>query len=99
MVKEILGIENASEDAVIDACLTAARKEILAWRYPSGSAPKGVPAEYEMTQVFAVIAGYSQRGAENQLSHVENGITRTFAHSDMVDYIRANVIPMCGVPG
>lgn len=98
MVKSILGGEVESE--TIMTLLDAAGRELMAWRYSIGNAkpPEDVPDEYEMAQVFAVVAGYSQRGAENQSYHAENGINRTFAHSDMVAYIRANVIPMCGVP-
>lgn len=99
-VASILGMDADDEDVqdVINAYLTAAESEILAWRYPSGSTVKDVPPEYDMTEVFAVVAGYTQRGAEGQTYHAENGITRTFAHSDMVDYIRKHVIPLCGVP-
>ena len=70
MVKSMLGFEDTSEDEKLMAYLTASRKEILGWRYSYCEAiPTEIPAEYEMTQVFAVIAGYSQSGAENQVSH------------------------------
>lgn len=99
MVKVLLGIENSdvSEDIRISTYLTVAEKEILSWRYSlSSQNVTSVPAEYEMTQIFAVIAGYSQSGAENQLSHSENGISRTFKHEDMIAYIRSHVLPIVG---
>lgn len=99
MVQSILGDDYIESDAIA-TLLDVAGRELIAWRYSNGSAklPEEVPEEYEMAQVFAVIAGYTQRGAEGQTYHAENGITRTFAHSDMVDYIRKHVIPLCGVP-
>lgn len=100
MVKTLLGIENTDtqEDSLIQVYLTAAEKEIISWRYSlSSKVVDTVPAEYEMTQIFAVIAGYSQSGAEGQTSHSENSISRTFSYPDMLHYIRKNVIPFCGL--
>ena len=100
MVKTILEIspEDLSSDELISAYLTLSAKEILSWRYSySDRNLIDVPPEYEVTQVMAVVAGYSQGGAENQLQHGENGIQRTFKYADMVAYIRAHVIPLCKV--
>lgn len=98
MVKTLMGITDTQEDERIGAYLHAAELELLQWRYSYASeVPTEVPAEYEMTQVHAVIAGYSLSGAENQLAHSENGISRTFKYADMVDYIRAHVIPIAKV--
>ena len=100
MVKTILDIDetDTSEDYLISVYLTAASREIIAWRYSYGNTEvTEIPNEYEMTQVFAVVAGYSIGGAEGQTSHSENGINRTFQYADMVNYIRAHVIPICRV--
>ena len=98
LVKSMMDFADTSEDEKLTAYLTASAKEILAWRYSyCEEIPTEVPAEYEMTQVFAVIAGYSQSGAENQVSHNENGISRTFKHEDMIAYIRSHVTPFVGV--
>jgi hypothetical protein len=48
-------------------------------------------AEFDTVMVMACVAGYGLRGLENQTSSTENGITRQFKYSDMVDYIRAHV--------
>ena len=97
-VKTMLDISGTSEDTKITVYLNAAEAEIIAWRYGSAvTPPETFPEEYDMTEVFAVIAGYSQRGAENQLGHTENGIYRTFKYEDMIAYIRAHVIPYCKV--
>lgn len=103
MVKAILRIDDAdtSEDALITTYLDMAAQEILGWRYSNANpenVPESVPAEYEMTQVQAVINGYTQSGVEGQVLSIENGIHRHFNYSDMVEYIRSHVIPMAGVP-
>ena len=97
MVKTIMGTD-APSDAEITSYLSAAKSEILSWRYSyAASIPDEVPAEYEMTQVQAVVNGFTQRGNEGETVSVENGIHRHFAYSDMVRYIRANVIPIARV--
>lgn len=102
MVKTVMAIaeSDTSEDSRITVYLSAAAKEIIAWRYSYSAAETPVlvvPDEYEMTQVFAVVNGYSQSGAEGQTSHGENGISRSFKYDDMIAYIRSHVIPLCGV--
>ena len=102
MVKAILRIDDTdtSEDALIDTYLAMAQQEMLAWRYSHANpdnVPETVPPEYEMTQVQAVINGYTQAGVEGQVLSIENGIHRHFNYSDMVEYVRAHVIPFAGV--
>ena len=99
LLKSLLGIAETdmADDVRLAAYLTAAGREIMAWRYSFVAQPDTLPVEYEMTQIYAVIAGFSQSGAENQLSHSENGISRRFKHADMLDYIHVHVIPMVKV--
>lgn len=100
MVKAILRIDDTSEDTLIATYLTMAQSEIIGWRYSNANpenVPTEVPTEYEMTQVQAVIVGYTQSGVEGQVLSIENGIHRHFEYSDMVKYIRAHVIPIAGV--
>ena len=86
------------ESGRLEVYLQMAEKEILAWRYSYASQiPQSVPEEYEMTQIHAVLAGFSISGAENQTQHSENGINRMFKYPDMVAYIRSNVLPIAGV--
>lgn len=96
LVKTLLSNdENIPSDEVLLAYLDIARHEIIGWRYSYAETTiEDVPSEYEMTQVYAVLAGFSQSGAEGELSHSENGISRTWKHADMIAYIRAHVIPI-----
>lgn len=81
--------------------ISVAENEILSWMYHLvGGVPEGVtgvPARYEGTQIYAVIAGYTHAGAEGQRMHIENGTHRTFVYSDMLDYIHNNVLPIVRV--
>lgn len=98
MVMALLGEADPGLESKVEVYLTAAAKEIISWRYSyARKNVSEVPEEYEMTQVHAVVAGYTLSGAENQTFHNENGIQRTFKYSDMLDYIRAHVVPKVGV--
>ena len=101
MVKSILNITGTDQDARITVYLNAAEREILTWRYSLSEAEEvtTVPVEYEICQIHAVVAGYTQAGAEGQRVHDENGVNTTFRYSDMMDYIRSNVAPICKVIG
>ena len=93
MVKTIMG-PDAPDDETILSYLNLAKTEILQWRYTFNpdAMPEDVPAAYEMTQVYAVVSGFTQRGVEGQSVSIENGIHRHFDFTDMVRYIRGNVI-------
>ena len=98
MVKTIMG-PDAPDDDTITSYLTLAKTEILHWRYSYNpdDMPDDVEPAYEMTQIYAVVDGFTQRGLEGQSVSIENGIHRHFNYSDMVRYIRANVIPFAKV--
>ena len=93
MVKTIMGAD-APDDETINSYLTLAKTEILQWRfsYDPDNMPKDVPAAYEMTQIYAVVNGFSPRDVEGQSVSIENGIHRHFDFTDMTRYIRQNVI-------
>ena len=99
-IKSMIGISDTSMDALLTTYLTMSTQEILQWKYSLIGVPSGktaVDAEDEITQIHAVVAGFNIRGAENQTSHNENQIYRTFDANDMVDYIKCNVIPFASV--
>jgi len=100
MVKTLLQVTGTAEDTNLNNLLTISEHEILSWRYSGrGSIPASVPSEYEMIQIYAVVAGYGMIGAEGQKNHNENGINRSFSYPDMVHYIHHNVIPYAKVIG
>lgn len=93
MLKAFLQITDDSQDMLLSTYLTFAKNEILSWLY-QGNIPAeitDVPRQYENVQIMACVAGFNLIGAENESSHSENGITRQFKYSDMVDYIRSHV--------
>ena len=85
----------------LNTYLSISANEILAWMYHLvGGVPSGVtdvPEKYDGIQVYAVVAGYTQAGAEGEQTHIENGVHRNFRYSDMLDYIHNHVLPIVRV--
>ena len=88
-------------DEKLNAYIEVAETEILAWIYHLvGGVPNsvtGIPSKYEMTLIYAVVAGYTHAGAEGQQLHIENGVHRHFNYNDMLGYIHDNVLPIVRV--
>ncbi len=88
-------------DETLNAYISVAGNEILAWMYHLvGGVPEGVtevPSRYEGIQIYAVVVGWTHAGAEGQGLSIENGVHRDFKYSDMLDYIHNNVLPYARV--
>ena len=101
-VKTILSDGGAlPPDETITTYLGMAQSEILQWLYHLvGGVPEDVttvPVRYENTQIYAVVVGFTQSGAEGTKDHSENGIKSAFRYSDMLDYVHNNVFPIVRV--
>lgn len=90
------GSDVLPSDETLSEYIAIAGDEILYWMYHLvGGVPSSVytvPGRYENVQVYAVIAGYTQAGAEGEQTHIENSVHRHFRYSDMLDYIHNNVL-------
>ena len=84
-------------DTKLETYITLSGNEILAWKYHLiGGVPDDVtvvPSVDEGAQIYAVVAGYTHAGSEGETAHIENGVHRTFKYTDMLGYIRENVLP------
>lgn len=85
---------DVAEEAVLKSELLAAESMILNKMYPFGYPEDAViPTRYERLQIKLAVELYSQRGADGQVSHGENGITRSWPE---VNRILKQIIPHCG---
>jgi hypothetical protein len=81
-------------EEVLNEMIEISGQMILNKMYPFGyDSQKEVPARYEQIQVMLAAEIYSQRGAEGQTAHNENGISRTWAEKSK---FLAQIIPHCG---
>jgi hypothetical protein len=85
---------DVAEDAILESELLAAESMILNKMYPFGYEEYVViPPRYERLQIKLAIELYTQRGAEGQASHMENGVTATWPS---VSRILKQVVSHCG---
>lgn len=85
---------DVAEDSVLESELLTAETMILNKAYPFGYASDMVlPARYERMQIKLAVELYTQRGAEGQASHSENGTSITWP---TVNRILSQIAPHCG---
>ena len=95
LLKAMVGESDTEE--VLLAYLKIAGRKILNRAYPYGTDETEVPTRYDFLQ--CEIASYllNKRGAEGQISHSENGISRSYESADVPESLLGAVTPMVGV--
>lgn len=93
-LKLILGADD-SEYELLDAIIDANSKRIISRVYELVGEPEDavVPYEYRQVLIDACVLEYNMRGAEGQVSHNENGISRGYKYGDASSFIKASVCP------
>lgn len=85
---------DTAEDNVLASEIQTAETMILNKMYPFGYPENAVvPPRYERLQIKLAVELFTQRGAEGQASHTENGTTRTWPSANR---ILAQIVPHCG---
>ena len=84
-------------DEVLLAYLDIAGREIIRRAYPYKNDVTEVPAKYDTLQ--CEIANYllNKRGAEGEMAHSENGISRSYENGGVPESMLKAVTPFCGV--
>lgn len=90
-------VGSSDSDEVLSTYLTFAGSKIIAKAYPYQNDISEVPAQYAHLQVEIAAYMLNKRGAEGQVSHSENGITRSYENGDVPPSMLKAVIPYCGV--
>ena len=94
LVKTMTGETNES---TVSSYLAIAGAKICGRLYPFDTSIQEVPERYHLLQ--AEIAAYlmNKRGAEGELSHSENGISRSYENGDVPEPMMRQITPMAGV--
>ena len=99
-LKAMLGTqidENWSDDVLLAYLLLAGRK-IINRAYPySNDDSLVVPTKYEILQCEIAVYLLNKRGAEGEISHSENGISRSYESADIPESMLMEVVPFCSV--
>lgn len=92
-----LRTNETNEDILLD-CLESAKAAIQSRRYPFGDAPDELEPQYEDLQFRCAVDIYNKAGAEGQLGHTENGISRSYEAAWISTQLLQEVTPYAGVP-
>ena len=82
---------------VLSTYLDLAKSKIIARAYPYAAEIKEMPSKYESLQIEIAAYMINKRGAEGQLSHSENGISRTYENADIPESMLKTIVPYCGI--
>ena len=99
-LKTLLGKQgDNSEDDLLLMLLTLSAQKILDRVYPYDDSIEEVPSRYATKQVEIAVYLYNKRGAEGQISHSENGISRAYESADVPESLMKGITPYVGVFG
>ena len=84
-------------DEILTQYLTIAGQKILNRAYPYDDTVEEVPRRYGVLQCELAAYLLNKRGAEGEVSHSENGISRTYENADVPESMLQDVIPHCGL--
>lgn len=86
-----------SDEEILTAYIDQAADIVLRYAYPYDDTQTEVPAKYLRVQADIAVYLVNKRGAEGQLTHTENGISRSYEDADIPRSLLRRIIPMSGV--
>jgi hypothetical protein len=84
-------------DVELEDILESAKAVILSRRFPFGDYPEDIEPRYKDLQIRIAVEMFAKRGAEGETSHSENGISRTYASSNVSEDLLREITPKAGV--
>lgn len=88
--------ENVS-DVELEDILESAKAVILSRRFPFGEVPDEIESRYKDLQIRIAVEMFNKCGAEGQLSHSENGVSRTYSSASVSEELLREITPKGGV--
>lgn len=84
-----------ADEALLLDLLESAKAAILARRFPFEDGTEELEKRYEDLQYRIALDLYNKEGAEGELSHSENGVSRSYESSWISEQLLHEVTPMC----
>ena len=88
--------ENTNDNELEDI-LESAKAVILSRRFPFGDYPAEIEDRYKDLQIRIAVEMFSKRGAEGEVMHSENGVSRTYASASVSEDLLNEITPKGGV--
>ena len=91
--------DEAGDSEVVTAYLALAKQIVFEKAFPFGKWPEVMPAQYDGVHVEITVYLINKRGAEGEIVHLENGISRHWEDGSLPTSLLRRIIPFAGVPG
>lgn len=98
-IEFLKALSDESNNGMIGRYLSLAKEIVLSRLYPFGSKAIKVPEKYEMTQLEIAAFLLNKRGAEGEVTHSENGISRSYENAGVPESLLKRIVPFCGTFG
>ena len=93
----VKAMANETDESTVSAYLGIAGNKICRRAYPFDPSIMEVPEQYSYLQVEIATYLLNKRGGEGELSHSENGISRSYENGDVPESMMRQIVPMAGV--
>lgn len=99
MLRAMVGEKDKPDwtDDILLAYLSIAGRKIINVAYPYYNDIDVVPGRYGLLQCEIAAYLLNKRGAEGEISHSENGISRTYGSADVPDSMLKEIVPYCKI--
>ena len=84
-------------DAELEDILESAKAVILSRRFPFCDWPEEIENKYKDLQIRIAVEMFNKRGAEGETAHSENGVSRSYASSNVSEDLLKEITPKAGV--
>ena len=84
-------------DEVLANILESAKAVILSRRFPFGEQPDEIESKYNDLQIRIAVEMYNKQGAEGEMAHSENGVSRSYSSAGVSEELLREITPKAGV--
>ena len=84
-------------DVELEDILESAKAVILSRRFPFGEQPTEIEERYKDLQIRIAVEMFNKRGAEGEVAHSENGVSRTYQSANVSEDLLKEITPKAGV--
>lgn len=84
-------------DAELEDILESAKAVILSRRFPFSEHPAEIEDKYKDLQIRIAVEMFNKQGAEGEVAHSENGVSRTYASASVSEDLLREITPKVGV--
>ena len=84
-------------DNELEDILESAKAVILSRRFPFGEQPAEIEDKYKDLQIRIAVEMFNKRGAEGEIAHNENGVSRSYASANVSEDLLKEITPKAGV--